>query len=132
MTNVLLQKNRYKGKPSRPWIRLLLKAQDNTAEELQLLADTGNPCAIVISTTRMAQFKRANGPKMSTNFGLLTGGWLQIVIPELKIDKRVLGYANDAVVAAAKASSPDFEGLAGLPLLQLLEYGGNADWFWIK
>jgi hypothetical protein len=29
-------------------------------------------------------------------------------------------------------SCRDFDGLAGLPLLGLLEYGGNADWFWLR
>ena len=26
----------------------------------------------------------------------------------------------------------DFSGLVGLPLLRLLEYGGDADWFWLR
>jgi hypothetical protein len=34
--------------------------------------------------------------------------------------------------AAAEASSPDFGGLVGLPLLRLMEYGGDADWFWLR
>jgi hypothetical protein len=38
------QRNPYKGFPDRPWIRLRLTASDGTGEEMELLADTGNPC----------------------------------------------------------------------------------------
>jgi hypothetical protein len=44
----------------------------------------------------------------------------------------VRSYASDGVATATKVSSPDFEGLAGLPLLRLVEYGGNANWFWLR
>ena len=69
---------------------------------------------------------------MSTNFGILEGGWLQLSMPELGLMQPILGYASDAVVTAAKTSSPAFDGLAGLPLLRLLEYGGDASSFWIR
>lgn len=41
------QWNPYKGSPLRPWLRLRLCASDGSMEELELLADTGNPCAII-------------------------------------------------------------------------------------
>jgi len=53
-------------------------------------------------------------------------------MPEVGLDQDIMAYASDAVVRAAKASSPDFSGLAGLPLLRMMEYGGDADWFWIR
>src|SRR5438876_5430406 len=44
----------------------------------------------------------------------------------------LVGFASGPVTVAARASSPDFEGLAGLPLLRLMEYGGDADYFWVR
>jgi hypothetical protein len=55
-----------------------------------------------------------------------------VVIPKISFDQQVLGYASDAVVSAAQASSPDFAGLLGLPLLRLMGYGGGADSFWVR
>ena len=73
-----------------------------------------------------------DGPDVDPNFGMLEGGWLQLVMPELGLDIPILGYASDAVVTAAKSDHVDFEGLAGLPLLRLMEYGGDATCFWIR
>jgi hypothetical protein len=39
------QKNPYKGKPERPWIRVRLATTSGKFLEFELLADTGNPCA---------------------------------------------------------------------------------------
>jgi hypothetical protein len=39
---------------------------------------------------------------------------------------------SDAVASSTQASSPEFQGLAGLPLLRLLEYGGDASSFWLR
>ncbi|MFO0966040.1 MAG: hypothetical protein U0793_10710 [Gemmataceae bacterium] len=69
---------------------------------------------------------------MNTNFGELQGGWVHVQMPELGIDSEIIGYASDTVVSSTQASSPDFAGLAGLALVRLLEYGGNADCFWLK
>jgi hypothetical protein len=62
----------------------------------------------------------------------LEGGWISVRLPDLGLTHLVIGYGSDDVVTATKASSSDFEGLAGLPLLRLMEYGGNADWFWLR
>jgi len=80
----------------------------------------------------MANLKQRAAPDVNSNFGLLEAGWLHLSMPELGPDQDVVGYASDVVVTATKASSPDFEGLAGLPVLRLLEYGGDADWFWLR
>ena len=98
--------------------------------DLNLLADTGNPCALIISPARMALLKQRDGVDVNSNFGLLEGGWLHVAMPDLQVDAEVLAYASNEVVMAAQASSPDFEGLAGLPFLRLMEHGGNADAFW--
>jgi hypothetical protein len=44
----------------------------------------------------------------------------------------ILGYGSDPVFRAVQSDSPDFAGLAGLPLLRQVEYGGNATQFWIR
>lgn len=126
------QRNPYKGSPPRPWVRLRLTALDGTVHEVEVLADTGNPCALIISQALMARVRLRAAPDMHSNFGLLEGGWLHLTMPELGLDQDLVGFASDPVVSAAKASSPDFEGLAGLPFLRLLEYGGDVDWFWLR
>lgn len=126
------QRNVYKGSPPRPWVRLRLTAPDGATHQVELLADTGNPCAIIVSQALMARLKQRAAPDVHSNFGLLDGGWLHLTMPELGLDQDVLGYASDAVATATKASHADFEGLAGLPFLRLLEYGGDADWFWLR
>lgn len=126
------QRNPYKGSPPRPWIRVRLAVPDGTTEEVELLADTGNPCAIIISQAAMTRLPHGDAPGMNTNFGPLGGGWLHVCMPELGLEQDVLGFASDMVVTATTASNPNFEGLAGLPLLRLFEYGGDADWFWLR
>ena len=126
------QRNPYKGSPPRPRVCLRLTEKDGTTHELALLADTGNPFAIVISEAAMASLKLKMAPDVSTNFGVLLGGWVHIHMPELGVDTDLIGYASDAVVSSTQTSSPEFQGLAGLPFLRLLEYGGDADWFWLR
>ena len=126
------QRNAYKGSPPRPWVRVRLTAPDGSAYEVELLADTGNPCAIILGQTLMAALKQRAAPDLHSNFGVLRGGWLHLTMPNLGMEQDVIGFASDAVATATKASSPDFEGLAGLPLLRLLEYGGDADYFWVR
>jgi hypothetical protein len=126
------QRNPYKGSPPRPWVRLRLTAPDGSTHDIELLADTGNPCAIIISQALMARLKLRAAPDLHSNFGLLEGGWLHLSTPGLGLDQDVVGFASDAVVTSTMASSLDFEGLAGLPFLRLLEYGGDADWFWLR
>ncbi len=126
------QRNRYKGTPRRPWLRLRLLGENGLTQELQLVADTGCPYPLVISSENMARFKQGFSPDIETNFGLMKGGWVRVAIPGLDFQGRVLGYASDAVVASAKRSHSDFEGLIGLPLLRKEEYGGNTRWFWLR
>jgi hypothetical protein len=126
------QRNPYKGSPPRPWVRLRFTAADGATHSCELLADTGNPCAVIIGKTLMATLKLRAAPDVSSNFGLLEGGWVHLSMPELALDQEVVGFGSDAVVSATKKSSPEFEGLAGLPFLRLLEYGGDADSFWLR
>ena len=126
------QRNPYKGTTPRPWVRVQIVARDGSVGEVELIADTGNPYGVIIGAARMARVKRKSGPVLGSNFGLLAGGWLRVVIPDVGFDDLVFGCGSDAVVMHTKQDSPDFEGLVGLPLLRMLEYGGDADWFWIR
>jgi hypothetical protein len=67
-----------------------------------------------------------------TNYGRLTGGRIRVVIPAIGFDDIVLGYGSDPAVATARKSHPDFAGLVGLPFLRLMEFGGDANDFWIR
>jgi hypothetical protein len=42
------------------------------------------------------------------------------------------GFGSDPVLQAVQVDRPDFAGLAGLPLLRLVEYGGNDTSFWLR
>src|SRR5437870_3001745 len=97
------QRNPYKGSPPRPWVRLRLSAPDGTTHEIELLADTGNPCAIILSLAVMAKLKQRAAPDVHSNFGLLEGGWVHLSMSELGLDQEIVGFASDAVVTATKA-----------------------------
>ncbi len=127
-----IQRNVYKGVPSRAWLRLQMVAAKGQVQELELLVDTGNPCAIIISADLMNEVRWREASLVDSNFGSMDGGWLRIAIPELEFDEKVLGYGNDKVVSVVKKSDPGFHGLAGLPLLRLFKYGGNDGTFWIS
>jgi hypothetical protein len=126
------QRNPYMGSPARPRLRLVLVAADGTQRQVEALADTGNPCALIVGQEVMDQFNQGLVPGMSTNFGRLAGGWLRVQIPEVEFDANLIAYASDAVAQAAAESHPSFQALAGLPLLRMMEYGGNGDGFWVR
>lgn len=130
--NPFVQTNPYKGTPLRAWVRLRLAAADGTLHERELLADTGSPCAIILGQADLTLLTHAGAAGANTNFGFLTGGWLELQMPELGLTQPVHGYGNDSVAQAVKKDSPDFVGLVGLPLLRLVEYGGDATTFWLR
>jgi hypothetical protein len=129
---MLEQRNYYKGRPLRPWIRVALLADNGETLSIDAFADTGNPCALIVSTEVMERFNLGLTPGMNTNFGRLEGGWLRVQIPELQFDNNIQAYAGDAVIEAARASHDDFSALAGLPLLRIIEYGGDSESFWLR
>lgn len=128
----LEQRNAYKGTPERAWVHVRLVATDGSTQDVELMADTGSPCAVIISSSRMSQVSQKGGPTVDSNFGLMSSGWLRLVIPGVGLDELVLGYASDVIATDVKNDCPDFEGLLGLPVLRMLEYGGDADSFWIR
>ena len=105
---------------------------DGCARKLDLVVNTGSPCAIIIDEATMRSLRRRESVTRDSNFGPLEGGWLQIAIPELGFDAQTLGYASDSVVNVVRRSDPAFAGLVGLPLLRMLEYGGDGGRFWIR
>ena len=94
--------------------------------------DTGSPCAVSLGHADPALLLRAVAAGTDSNFGHLTGGWLELAMPELGLTNQVMGFGSDHVLQAVQADSPDFAGLVGLPLLRLVEYGGDRVAFWLR
>jgi hypothetical protein len=53
-------------------------------------------------------------------------------MPELQLTNAILGFGSDNVLNAVRSDSPDFAGLAGLPLLRKVQYGGDSHTFWLR
>src|ERR1043166_1049758 len=128
--NSAKQLNPYRGIPPRAWLRLGLG--NDAAQELLVIADTGNPCALIVGLDVLNAFRLEEAGDVESNFGLLQGGWLDVAVPDLGFCVHVLAYESEQVAAAARHSDSRFAGLAGLPLLRKLEYGGDAEGFWVK
>jgi hypothetical protein len=119
--NPFVQRNPYKGTTPRSWVLLRFAVADGSLHEREVVADTGSPCAVILGLTDLALLLRATGTGINTNFGPLSGGWLELSRPELGLTNQVLGYGSDQVLQAVQQDSPDFAGLAGLPLLRMVE-----------
>lgn len=126
------QRNSYKGDPERPWIKVFLHGVDGSKSELELLADTGNPCALIVDLNTLRRIRFEDGPIRSSNFGWLEGGWVEVEVPEFGTKSFLLAFGSDEVVQATRRSCEAFAGLAGLPLLRAFEFGGDADDFWVR
>ena len=126
------QRNRYEGFPQRPVLFIELHSRRAQPLRVKLLVDTGNPYSLVISDNLLTEYGGQPAFGTITNFGSMNAAWMRLRIPELGFDRRLVVYSNAEVVEAVKRSKPDFDGLAGLPLLRRLEYGGNSDSFWLR
>lgn len=126
------QRNPYKGVPPRAWLRVELLGPDGSSKKVDLLADTGSPCAVIVGASRLDLMNLIPGLGVATNFGPMVGGHLRVRIPEVGFDEYLMAYSSDKVVQTTQASSPDFEGLIGLPALRMLNYGGDASSFWVQ
>jgi hypothetical protein len=126
-----VQRNLYKGTTPRCWVRLRFAAADGSLYERELLADTGSPCAVIMGQADLALLLRAVAAGVNSNFGHLTGGWLELAMPELGLTNQVLGYGSDQVFQAVQSGESSFAGLVGLPVLRMVEYGGDCDAFWL-
>jgi len=126
------QRNIYLGEPSRAWIRLQLASPNGPVRELNLVVDTGNPCAIIVDEKSLGALRWRESLRVDSNFGSLASGWVRVSVPEISFDQKLLCYANDAIVRTVKRSDMRFDGLVGLPLLRMMTYGGNEGFFWIR
>lgn len=96
------------------------------------LVDTGCPCPLIVAEDLWRDCLLEEAGDTMSNFGLLKGGWSQVTIGGLHVTLRVKMYGSDAVAEAVRQSDPILAGLAGLPLLRLLEYGGDGREFWLR
>jgi hypothetical protein len=53
-------------------------------------------------------------------------------MPDFGFDLDILGYGNPQVSLVVASDHPSFQGLVGLPILRLAEYGGDAIEFWFR
>ncbi|HYV34837.1 MAG TPA: hypothetical protein VE988_03975 [Gemmataceae bacterium] len=127
-----VQINAYKGINPRCWVHLRFVAIDGSLRELDLVADTGSPCGVILGQTDLALLAQGFAAGTNSNFGYLAGAWLELQMPELGINTHIMGYGSDAVLQAVRHDSADFAGLVGLPLLRMVEYGGDAHTFWVR
>ncbi|HZZ82757.1 MAG TPA: hypothetical protein VFE62_29935 [Gemmataceae bacterium] len=44
----------------------------------------------------------------------------------------MVGYLSEEAAEAVRVDHPEFAGLIGLPLLRMMEYGGNSEEFWVR
>lgn len=126
------QQNPYKGTSLRCWIRLRFAAADGSLHERELVADTGSPCAVILGQNDLALLLRSTAAGMNSNFGQLTGAWLELNMPELGLNTQIIGYGSDRVLQTVGRDRVDFVGVVGLPLLRMMEYGGDATSFWVQ
>ncbi len=126
------QRNPYLGAAPRAWLRLRFLDLSDTPVELTLIVDTGCPYAVIIDAVVLNQLRRVLAPPEVSNFGPMTSGWVRLAMPDFGIDQDILCYGSPTIESAAAADDPSFQGLVGLPVLQLGEYGGNATDFWFR
>src|SRR5258708_32208198 len=86
-----VQRNPYKGTNPRCWIRLRFAAADGSLHERELVADTGSPCAIILGRAGFAPLLRAAAAALNSHLGSLTGGWLELQMPELTLTQPLPG-----------------------------------------
>ncbi|NLX99870.1 MAG: hypothetical protein GXY83_27550 [Rhodopirellula sp.] len=88
------QRNIYRGEPARAWVRVQLIGTNGRSREVDLLVDTGNPCAIIIDKATMHSLRWRASLSADSNFGPLEGSWLRIAILEFAFDVKTLGYPD--------------------------------------
>jgi hypothetical protein len=125
-------RNRYRGLTPRPWLRIRVLDPGDQPLELTLVADTGCPHAMIVDTGMLTALARISGLTTVSNFGPMIGGWIRLAMPDFGIDQDMLCYGSPVIKVAVEADDPSFQGLLGLPILQLAEYGGNATDFWFR
>ncbi|MBW3543381.1 MAG: hypothetical protein KY476_24265 [Planctomycetes bacterium] len=125
------QRNPYKGRPERPWIRVRILHPARPPLDIDLIADTGSPCALIVDPLILRSYKLKDGPRANSNLGTLDGGVLHVAIPELVFEATLPSFGGSNAVETARRSSSEFAGIAGLTLLRMMQYGGNGHSFWL-
>jgi len=127
------QRNRYRGIPPIPWVRIdLYRPDDGEYVQRQLAVDTGDPRAVRLTGRDLRGVQVGSGPTMMTNFGPAHGGWVRLRIPELGFERWTLAFATDALVDAIRQIDRGLDGQVGMEFLRTFEYGGNDTEFWIR
>lgn len=126
------QRNPYKGRPPRPWLKLSFLERSGQYLELDLLADTGSAQAVVLQQDLFERLVIRRTRNIQTNFGEMQGGWIRLHSTELGLVETIEAFGSDDMARSAMRSSLSFSGVVGLPVLRLLEYGGSYDSFWIR
>lgn len=126
------QRNPYLGRTPRPWLELRFLGAVGESLPLKLIADTGSPQGLILAPHWFDRLVRSRAAPIRNNFGDMSGGWLQLFMPETGLVELVRGYSSATVGEKVAKSHPDFAGLVGLPILRLGEYGGDATDFWFR
>jgi hypothetical protein len=113
-------------------MQLRLTNQHGESRDFKVVVDTASPVSFILSPGELQDFSFGVTAPLITNFGLIQGEWFQLAMPELGLDALMVGYASDEAANMVRRDHPDFVGLAGLPLLRLLDYGGNQSAFWVR
>lgn len=129
---VRAQENPYRGDPPRPWLDVRFVARDGSIREHALVVDTGSPAHVIIGPDLLAAVTWRGGVPMGSNFGDMESGDVHVIVSEIEDEHEVLAYSSLRVLDAVRRDDPGFGGLIGLPLLRLMEYGGNAHRFWVR
>ena len=124
------QRNPYRR--NRPWLRLGFKLPDGSIQEHDLLADTGSAASVILRPDLLLSLRHEPSVERESNFGAMICGWLRLYSPELGLVEFIRGYGSEKAYALASRNNPELAGLVGLPVLRMLEYGGNHDSFWIR
>jgi hypothetical protein len=108
------------------------RADGSGTFERALAVDTGDEQAVRIGSADMDLFRHRRGPTEQTNFGRAVGGWVMLSIPEIGLERAVLAFATDELLAVIREISPDLAGQVGMRFLRMVEYGGNDHEFWVR
>jgi hypothetical protein len=111
---------------------LRLTTPSGESRDFRLVVDTACPVSFILAPDDIPEFSFGGTAPVNTNFGVLQGEWFLFAMPELGLDALMVGYASQDAADTVRLDHSDFAGIAGLPLLRLLEYGGNQSEFWVR
>jgi hypothetical protein len=129
---ILEQRNIYKCEPSRAWVNLSVFSPTGDSRQCEFLVDTGNPCPLIVGSEFMIAMRWRTSAGIESNFGSMDAGWLSLAVPEFGSEFKTICYANDIVLNVVRRSKDSFAGLVGLPLLRMMEFGGDQGYFWVR